>query len=78
MSKLQQCHNCGGEFPDEAMADWTVCRGCMIRETEEARGEPVFMDQLGICWTQDELKEAGGKEEVERLAANADARGKYN
>lgn len=41
---------------------------------EEYHGEPVFMDSLGICWTKDELEEAGGQNEVMRMSIEADAR----
>jgi hypothetical protein len=69
-----QCHNCGGMFHDDMMADWTICYGCKQRQMEEYHGEPVFMDSLGIAWTQAELEEAGGKAEVMRMAAEADVR----
>ena len=38
---------------------------------EAYRGGPVFMDSLGICWTEQELAEAGGIDEVQRLADEA-------
>ena len=66
---LQQCHNCGGEFLDEYMADWTICRGCMQQQMEQIQGEPVYMDNLGICWTKDELEESGGQREVDKMVA---------
>jgi len=71
---LQQCHNCGGMFPDEAMADWTICFHCKQQQMDEYLGEPVFIDSLGICWTEEELKEAGGRDEVMRMCAEADVR----
>lgn len=75
---LHPCHDCGGEFPDAQMADWTICFGCKQRQMEEYHGGPVYMDSLGIAWSEEELKEAGGKAEVDRMAAEADARGSFN
>ncbi len=66
-----QCHTCGGYFHDDMMADWTICFTCKKRLMEEAAGEPIFMDSLGIAWTQSELDEAGGKNEVIRMAKEA-------
>jgi hypothetical protein len=31
----------------------------------------VYMDELGICWTQEDLNEAGGIEEVIKLNKEA-------
>lgn len=67
---LCQCHNCGGMFPNQGMADWTICRGCFSRQMEEMAGEPVYIDQLGIAWTRSEL-------EAQRLAIEADVRLKH-
>ena len=68
-----QCHNCGGYFHDDMMADWTICFGCKQRMMEEATGGPIFMDSLGIAWTPKELEEAGGKAEVMKMARESDA-----
>lgn len=80
MEDLQQCHNCGGQFPDAYMADWTICVNCKRSAMEEMYGEPVFIDSLGIAWTQAEIEEAGGIHEVQKMAYDADARNniKYN
>lgn len=64
---MSQCHNCGGEFSDDQMADWTICRSCYQKEMEGIKREPVYVDSLGIAWTQQELDAAGGREEVDRL-----------
>ena len=74
MENLTQCHVCGGAYNDENMADWTICRGCKIKQMEEYHGEKVFMDNLGICWTKAELEEAGGLDEVKKMAGEADIR----
>ena len=66
-----QCHCCGGYFHSDMMADWTICFSCMKQQMEEIKGEPVFMDSLGIAWTQSELDEAGGKEEVMKMSKEA-------
>jgi hypothetical protein len=73
-NNLSQCHNCGGNFPDEYMADCIICRGCMQIEMKNNCGEPVFIDSLGIVWTQSELEEAGGLAEVQKMAHEADGR----
>lgn len=65
-----QCHCCGNEYPDEYMADWTICRGCLQSQV----GEDKYIDSLGIVWNKEELEEAGGVSEVERLCAEADVR----
>ena len=69
-----QCHNCGGFFHQDIMADWTICFGCKQRQMEEYHGGQVFMDSLGIAWSEEELAEAGGKTEVMRMARESDAR----
>ncbi len=74
MENLQQCHGCGGQFPDAQMADWTICFHCKKSQMEEYHDEPVFIDSLGICWTQSELEEAGGINEVVKMAYDGDAR----
>ncbi len=66
----QICYGCGG-YPD---ADWTICSSCKRRQLEEAWGEPVFIDSLGIAWTQSDLDETGGVLEVMRMAYDADVR----
>ena len=65
---MEQCHGCGREY-DDSFADWTICRDCMWKQQEE-RGV-VYMDSLGICWTQEELDEAGGLQEVIKLNKEA-------
>ena len=74
--KLQECHNCGGQFEDSQMADWTICFPCKQTLMEEAYGEPVYLDGLGIAWTAKDLEEAGGRVEVDRMAHEADVRNK--
>ncbi|WP_408998472.1 hypothetical protein ACJ77P_12945 [Syntrophus buswellii] len=74
MNNLQQCHCCGGYFPDEAMADWTICFHCKKKQMEEIYEEEVFIDSLGICWTRDDIEQAGGIEEISKMASEADAR----
>jgi reverse gyrase len=68
--KTSQCHNCGGEYPDEMMADWTICRNCM----QDQVGEDKYIDSLGIVWSKEELEEAGGEKEVELMCEEADIR----
>ena len=67
---MESCHGCGRPY-DDSFADWTICRDCKQREMEEYHGEPVYMDSLGICWTQKELEEAGGLGEVIKLNKEA-------
>lgn len=70
---MNNCHSCGTPYND-SFADWTICRSCKIEQMEAYHGEPIYMDALGICWTEAELVEAGGKEEVDRLVKEADVR----
>ncbi len=65
---MENCYGCGRPY-DDSFADWTICRDCMRQEQQE-RGV-VYMDSLGICWTQEELDDAGGMQEVVRLNAEA-------
>ena len=75
---MEDCHGCGRPY-DDSFADWTICRGCMQREMEQYHGGPVYIDSLGIAWSQEELAEAGGQHEVDRMAYDADVRNKgYN
>jgi len=60
------------------MADWTICAGCKQREMEKISGESVFVDSLGIAWTKSELEEAGGMDEVVKMAKEADVRNNFN
>jgi hypothetical protein len=39
----------------------------------ETHGDDVYIDCLGIAWTPEDLEEAGGIEEVARLANEARA-----
>lgn len=65
---MESCHGCGRPY-DDSFADWTMCRSCAFEQQQE-RGV-VYMDSLGICWTQEELDEAGGLQEVIRLNSEA-------
>lgn len=65
---MDGCHNCGRPY-DDSFADWTICRDCMW-QMEQARGV-VYLDSLGISWTQEELDEAGGLSEVIKLNKEA-------
>lgn len=67
--EMSPCHSCGRPY-DDSFADWTICRSCKQQQMEKYHGEPVYMDALGICWTQAELDEAGGQAEVDQLASN--------
>lgn len=67
---MQPCTGCGRPY-DDSFADWSICRDCKHQQMEEALGEPVYMDGLGICWTQSDLEEAGGQREVDRLVAES-------
>ena len=65
---MENCYGCGRPY-DDSFADWTMCRSCMMSE-QEKRGA-VYMDSLGICWTEEELKEAGGLQEVIKMNKEA-------
>jgi len=73
--RLQRCNNCGGYFSDEAMADWTICFKCSKESMEVMTGEKVvYQDNLGISWTQQEITDAGGINEIKKMAYDADTR----
>ncbi len=72
---MEGCYTCGRAY-DDSFADWTICRPCMIAhyeqqefedEADEYTNKKVYMDSLGISWSQAELDEAGGLHEVIRL-----------
>ncbi len=69
---MENCHGCGRPY-DDSFADWTICRSCKQKQMEETLGEEVYMDALGICWTAQDLEEAGGREEVDRLVAQSES-----
>lgn len=74
---MENCRGCNVSY-DDSFADWTICRDCAVKQHEQAGRVIVYMDQLGIAWTQEELDEAGGLEEVKSMAKEGDARGKFN
>lgn len=65
-----ECHGCGRPY-DDSFADWTICRDCMWQHQQER--DVVYMDSIGICWTQEELDDAGGLQEVMRLNVESQA-----
>ena len=67
---MENCYGCGRPY-DDSFADWTICRECSFQQQKESGREVVYMDSLGISWTQEELDEAGGLEEVIRLNKEA-------
>ena len=67
---MENCYGCGRPY-DDSFADWTICRDCMWQQQQEAGRPVVYMDSLGISWTQEELDEAGGLQEVIRLNKEA-------
>jgi hypothetical protein len=71
---MEPCHGCGRPY-DDSFADWTICRPCKQQQMDEYHGEPVYMDGLGITWTQAELEEAGGQREVDQLVEEARFKG---
>jgi len=60
---MSECHCCGGSYPDADMADWTICRSCMARQMPA----DTYIDSLGICWSPEDVQEAGGVEEIEKM-----------
>ena len=61
----------------EATPGWETCEYCDREALLKSNPDIVYFDQLGIGWTEQDLKEAGGIGEVSKLAMEADARGKY-
>lgn len=70
---MEPCYGCGRPY-DDSFADWTMCRECAWAQMQQWEEPPVYMDALGIAWTQSQLDEAGGKHEVDKMVAEADAR----
>lgn len=67
---MENCYGCGIPY-DDSFADWTMCRGCMWQAQRDSGREVVYMDSLGISWTEEEIKEAGGLSEINRLNKEA-------
>lgn len=67
---MEGCHGCGRPY-DDSFADWTICRSCMMSQAQESGMEVAYMDSLGIMWTQQDLEEAGGLQEVIRMNKEA-------
>ncbi len=65
---MDNCHGCGRPY-DDSFADWTICRDCMLEQQRSNGRDIAYMDSLGISWTQEELDDAGGLDEVIRLNA---------
>jgi uncharacterized OB-fold protein len=68
-NKNMECHKCGRPY-DESFPDWSICRSCLTEEIPE----DSFVDSLGIIWSQKELEEAGGQQEVMKMASEIDVR----
>ena len=67
---MENCNNCGKPY-DDSFADWTICRECKYQLENASGRKTVYIDSLGISWTQEELEEAGGLSEVIRLNKEA-------
>lgn len=68
---MQGCNSCGTPY-DESFPDWTICRACLTDQAPDGS----YIDSLGIVWSPEDLEEAGGKAEVERMVYEADIRNK--
>ena len=64
-----QCNNCGRPY-DDSFPDWSICSGCLRQQVPDNN----YIDSLGIVWSPEELEDAGGQTEVEKLCAEADIR----
>lgn len=67
---MNNCYNCGIPYND-SFVDWTICRDCANTQEIESGRQIVYRDILGISWTQKELDDAGGLQEVIRLNKEA-------
>ncbi len=67
---MEGCHGCGRPY-DDSFQDWTICRSCAWEQMQQWEDPPVYMDSLGIGWSQKELDEAGGIQEVIKLNKEA-------
>lgn len=63
---MENCYGCGRPYND-SFADWTICRDCMWEQQKKSGRDIVYMDSLGITYTQEELEDMGGLTEVIRL-----------
>lgn len=68
---MDGCHSCGRPY-DESFPDWTICLDCLYNEVPD----DSYIDSLGIVWTPEDLEEAGGQGEVDKMAYEADVRNK--
>lgn len=59
------CQTCNNEYNIGEMADWTICYNCM--RNEKMSMDYIYVDSLGIGWTEHDLRDAGGVREVEKL-----------
>jgi len=66
MTDMECCHQCGRPY-DDSFPDWTICGACY----REQLPDDTYVDSLGIAWSPDELAEAGGRSEVDRLCSEA-------
>ena len=64
----ETCDKCG----QPADAGWNICSRCKKKEVQKQVGEDVYIDSMGIAWTQEEIEEAGGVSEIERMCNEAD------
>lgn len=64
-----KCVRCNNEYPQSQMADWTICFQCKDEELKTMGF--VYTDYLGIGWTQEDLDEIGGLEELKKLHNNS-------
>lgn len=67
--ETSQCQKCGNHYLQDKMADWTICFSCMNIEKEKMGY--AYVDSLGIGWTDEDLMQVGGIDEVEYLCAQS-------
>jgi len=62
---MNTCLACNHEFNNESMADFIMCIYCKQQELQLLGY--VYMDSLGIGWTEEDLTNAGGILAIEKL-----------
>lgn len=68
---MSTCQVCGNEFDYNSSPAHCVCASCYEKEIRKAYDEEVFIDPLGIPWTQKEMEKAGGYREIIKMCDEA-------
>ena len=61
---MSTCQCCNNQYPDEFMADWSICFEC-----KKEQGNYEYIDSMGIGWSSEDLLDIS-IEEIEELIQN--------